>query len=44
MCRWEDNIRIDLRKIEWEDLDWIRLAQHRDQLRALLNTNDIRFP
>jgi hypothetical protein len=28
--RWEDNIRIDLRKIGWEDVDWIHLAQDRD--------------
>jgi len=25
-CRWEDNIRMDLRKIGWEHLDWIHLA------------------
>jgi hypothetical protein len=28
-CRWEDGIRIDLRKIGWESVDWIRLAQVR---------------
>jgi hypothetical protein len=28
--RWKDNIRIDLREIEWEGVDWIRLAQDRD--------------
>jgi hypothetical protein len=27
--RWEDNIRIDLRKIGWEDVDWIHLAPDR---------------
>jgi hypothetical protein len=36
--RWEDNVRIDLRKVEWEDVDWIHPAQGRDQLRALVNT------
>jgi hypothetical protein len=25
--RWVDNIKIDLREIEWEGLDWIDLAQ-----------------
>jgi hypothetical protein len=28
--RWEDNIRLDLRKIGWEGVDWIHLAQDRD--------------
>jgi hypothetical protein len=23
---WEDNIRVDLRKIVWEGMDWIHLA------------------
>jgi hypothetical protein len=35
---WEDNIRMDLRKIEWGGMDWIDLAQDRDQWRALVNT------
>jgi hypothetical protein len=25
--RWEDNIRIDLREIGWEVVDWIHLPQ-----------------
>jgi hypothetical protein len=36
--RCEDNIRIDLREIGWGDMDWIDLAQDRDQWRALVNT------
>jgi hypothetical protein len=36
--RWEDNIRMDLRKIGWSDLGWIDLAQDRDQWRTLVNT------
>jgi hypothetical protein len=36
--RWEDNIRMDLREIGWGDIDWIDLAQDRDQWRALVNT------
>jgi hypothetical protein len=30
-CRWEDNIRINLREIRWEAVDWILLPQERDQ-------------
>jgi hypothetical protein len=29
--RWEDNIRMDLRVIGWGGMDWIDLAQDRDQ-------------
>jgi hypothetical protein len=31
-----DNIKTDLRKIGWDDGDWIDLAQDRDQWRALV--------
>jgi hypothetical protein len=36
--RWMDNIKIDLRKIEWDGVDWIDLAPDRDQWRALVNS------
>jgi hypothetical protein len=43
--RWVDNIKIDLRKIGWDGMDWIDLAQDRDQWRALVNTvMDLRVP
>jgi hypothetical protein len=29
--RWVDNIKIDLRKIEWDGMDWINLAHDRDR-------------
>jgi hypothetical protein len=29
--RWEDNIRMDVRETKWGDMDWINLAQYRDQ-------------
>jgi hypothetical protein len=35
---WVDNIKIDLREREWDGMDWIDLAQDRDQWRALMNT------
>jgi hypothetical protein len=37
-CRWEDNIRMDLKKIGWEGVDWMHLAQDWDQWRAVMNT------
>jgi hypothetical protein len=33
-----DNIKMDLREIGWDGIDWIHLAQDRDQWRALVNT------
>jgi hypothetical protein len=32
-----DNIKIDLRDTGWDGMDWIDLAQDRDQWRALVN-------
>jgi hypothetical protein len=36
--RWVDNIKMDFREIGWAGMDWIELAQARDQWRALVNT------
>jgi hypothetical protein len=36
--RWVDSINMDLREIGWDGVDWIHLAQDRDQSRALVNT------
>jgi hypothetical protein len=33
-----NNIKVDLRETGWDVLDWIYLAQDRDQWRALVNT------
>jgi hypothetical protein len=44
---WVDNIKMDLREIEWDVLVWTLhdLAQVRDQWRALVNTiMNLRFP
>jgi hypothetical protein len=32
-----DNIKMDLREIGWDAMDWIDLAQDRDQWRAFVN-------
>jgi hypothetical protein len=36
-CRWEDNIKIDLREIGCRGMDWIDMAQDRYQWMALVN-------
>jgi hypothetical protein len=33
-----DNIKMDLREIGWDSVDWIDRAQESDQWRALVNT------
>jgi hypothetical protein len=38
MCRWEDNIRMDLREIRWEVVNWVHLDQFLDQWQAVVNT------
>jgi hypothetical protein len=40
-----DNIKMDLREIKWDGMDWIKLAQDRNQWRALVNMMmDLRVP
>jgi hypothetical protein len=36
--RWVDSIKMDLREIGWDRVDWMDRAQDRDQWRALVNT------
>jgi hypothetical protein len=36
--RLVDNIKMDLREIGWDGVDWIELAQDRDQWRTLVDT------
>jgi hypothetical protein len=36
--RWADKIKTDLREIGWYGVEWINMAQDRDQWRALVNT------
>jgi hypothetical protein len=43
--RWMNNIKMDVREIGWDGMDWIDLAQDRDQWRALVNTvMNLRLP
>jgi hypothetical protein len=43
--RWVENIKMYLRKLGWDGIDWIDLAQDRDQWRALVNkAMNLRIP
>jgi hypothetical protein len=37
-CRWEHNIKIDLRERAWNDMDWLDLAQDKGQWQTPVNT------
>jgi hypothetical protein len=44
-CRWEDNIKADVKEVGCGGLDWIELAQDRDRWRAIVNeVMNLRFP
>ena len=34
--QWEGNIKMDFQSIKWEGVDWIDLAQYKDEFRALV--------
>jgi hypothetical protein len=36
--RWEHYIKMYLRDVGWGNMDWVHLAQDRDQWRPLVNT------
>jgi hypothetical protein len=36
--RWVDNIKMDVREIGLDGMDWLQLAQDRDQWRGFVNT------
>jgi hypothetical protein len=43
--RWENNIKIDLREIGIDGVNWIQLAQDRVQWRAFVSTvMNLQFP
>jgi hypothetical protein len=35
--RWEDNIKMYIMEIGWEYVEWIHLAQDRDQWRVIVD-------
>jgi hypothetical protein len=35
--RWEDNIKVDVKEIGLEGIEWIHLAQDKDWKRAVMN-------
>jgi hypothetical protein len=37
MLVWQDNIEMGLQEVGCGDMDWIKLAQDRDNRRALVN-------
>ena len=44
-CRWEDNNRMDLKEIGFNQRNWIDSTQDMDNWRALVNvTLDLRVP
>jgi len=36
-CKWEDDIKMDLKEVGWQGLHWIDLAQGRGRWWALVN-------
>jgi len=36
--RWEYTVKMHLQEIQYEDMDWIHLAEDRNQERAVLDT------
>jgi hypothetical protein len=36
--KWEDNIKINVKEIGWENMNWIRFPQVREKWRAVVNT------
>jgi len=35
--RWENNIKLDLKEIDWVVVDWIDMVHDKDKLRALVS-------
>jgi hypothetical protein len=43
--RWEDNIKIDLKELGWDGMDWGDLAKDRNQWRAFVSmVMNLRIP
>jgi hypothetical protein len=37
-CKWQNDMKIDVRDIGWVGMNWIHLVQDSNQWRALVNT------
>ena len=35
---WQDNIKMGLKEIEWDTVDWINLTKDKDEWYAVVNT------
>jgi hypothetical protein len=43
--RWEVNIKMNLKEVEWGSMDWIDLVQNRDKSQAPVNrVMDLQIP
>jgi hypothetical protein len=43
--RWENNIKMDLKRIQCQNINWIHLAQDGEQVQAFMNMiMNFRFP
>jgi hypothetical protein len=36
--RWEDDVKMNLKEMGWDGMDWIHLAEGRDKWQAAVNT------
>ena len=36
-CRWDYNIKMDLKAVGWTGMGWLELAQDKDRWQALVN-------
>jgi hypothetical protein len=36
-CRWEDDIKMDIKEVGWKGINWIELDKDRESWRALVN-------
>jgi hypothetical protein len=42
--RWEDNTRMNVKEIAWEGVNWIHLAQDRNQWCVVNTVMNLRIP
>jgi hypothetical protein len=42
--RWKDNIRMALREMRWEGVDWMHVAKDKDQWWAVNTVMNLKFP